>query len=173
MSHSSYLNKYLTLRNKIDNESNKLEQMHKSQMVCNKGCDSCCESLTIFPIEYYTIKEDIKKLNNLPKNKLWNSITKSCRFLVNGECAIYESRPIICRTQGLPILYKSIKGENFELSICKLNFTNSEASSFNMDNSLYMSPLNSQLFIMNTEFIEENFKGKYKPTDRLKLNNIK
>lgn len=173
MPNPTHIDKYIALRNSIDIESKKLEQIHESQMICSKGCDSCCESLTIFPIEYYTIKEEIKKLNNLPKNKLWNGITKSCRFLVNGECSIYQSRPIICRTQGLPILYKSMKDEGFELSVCKLNFTNSEVSSFNMDNSLYMSPLNSQLFILNKNFIEKELQEKYKPTDRISLNHIK
>ena len=170
MPHSYFSNKYTSLRNKIDAESSRLEQLHKSQMVCSKGCDSCCESLTIFPIEYYTIKEEIKNIKDIPKNRFINRFTKACRFLVNGECAIYQSRPIICRTQGLPILYKSMKSDDFELSACKLNFKDVDVSSFNLDNSLYMSPLNTELFLLNKEFVEENFNTKYKATDRLKLN---
>lgn len=172
MNTTSAKSKYITLRNKIDAESNKLEQRYKLEIVCTKGCDSCCESLTVSPIEYYSIKEEIAKLSNLPKNKIWNGLTKSCRFIVGGECTIYQYRPIICRTQGLPILYKSLNGNDYELSACNLNFTNRDVATFDMNNSLYMSPLNSQLFILNNEFIEENHKGKYKPTDRLKLNSI-
>ena len=165
-----FFEKYHALQTDIDNECSRLELMHKGQMKCGIGCDSCCESLTLFPIEYFYIKANIEIFNNLPKNRLLNSLTKACRFLVNGKCTIYEFRPIICRTQGLPLLYENNKGTGFELSVCRLNFKNVDISVFNTENALYMPPFTSRLFLLNKEFVENNFNGKYKPVDRLKLN---
>lgn len=36
-----------------------------------------------------------------------------------GECQIYESRPLVCRTFGLPLR----NGEEFMSEVCELNFT--------------------------------------------------
>ncbi|MDA3891122.1 MAG: YkgJ family cysteine cluster protein [Salinivirgaceae bacterium] len=159
---------YLTLRMDIDNAAKKLKQMHTANMVCKKGCDSCCESLTIFPIEFFTIQNETKKAI-LPSKKIAHKFTKVCRFLVKGECSIYESRPIICRTQGLPLLYESMNGEGFELSVCNLNFKGADVSKFTNKNALYMAPFNSRLYLLNKEFIKKSHTHK-KPTKRIKLN---
>ena len=169
---STLLEKYYQLRSDIDKVLIRLEMQHKSSMKCEKGCDSCCESLTIFPIEFDAIKKELGNSVVLPKKKFLNNYTKSCRFLVKGICSIYESRPIICRTQGLPLLYESIKGNDFELSVCKLNFVGADISKFNMENSLFMPPFNSRLFLLNKEYIEQDLKYSSKSTKRIKLNTL-
>ena len=50
----------------------------------------------------------------------------SCPLLVEDRCAIYYNRPIICRTQGLPLLLKSDDGVD-DVDWCPLNFTSSNA----------------------------------------------
>ena len=169
---SKLLEKYYQLRSDIDKVSISLEKQHVSNMKCEKGCDSCCESLTIFPIEYDAIIKELGNSISLPKKKFLNSYTKSCRFLVKGACSIYKSRPIICRTQGLPLLYENINGNDFELSVCKLNFVGADISKFNMENALYMPPFNSRLFLLNKDYIEQNLKYDTNPTKRIKLNNL-
>ncbi len=163
------LNKYFELRADIDKAAQKFETMHKSQLKCKKGCDSCCESLTIFPIEYTAIQKELGNEFVLPPKRIFNKIGKKCRFLVNGACSIYNSRPIICRTQGLPLLYESLNGQGFELSVCKLNFVGIDVTKFNMENALFMPPFNSRLFLLNKDFIEKP-DVKSKPTQRYKLN---
>jgi len=165
------LNKYFELRNDIDKAASKFEAMHKPQLKCKKGCDSCCESLTIFPIEYDAIQKELGNAAELPKKKLFSKLTKSCRFLVRGECFIYKSRPIICRTQGLPLLYENMEGSSFELSVCKLNFVGVDVTKFNMENALFMAPFNSRLFLLNRDYIK-TIKFDFKATQRLTLNKL-
>jgi hypothetical protein len=165
------LNKYFELRNDIDKDVAAFETMHKLQLKCKKGCDSCCESLTLFPIEYFAIQNELGTNANLPSKKWLSGVTKSCRFLIKGECSIYNSRPIICRTQGLPLLYENFEGTGFELSVCKLNFKGVDVTKFNKETALFMSPFNSRLFLLNSQFIK-NTKEKYKPTQRLSLNDF-
>jgi len=165
-----FFDKYYLLRDDIDFESQKLSILHQKQIVCKKGCDSCCENISIFPVEFYAIRNELKNRKDLPEKKFWYKFTDRCKFLKNGECIIYKSRPLICRTQGLPLLYENNNGTDFELSVCKLNFKTFDFSKFNIDNSLYMSPYNSKLFLLNKEFIEKEFNNKY--TDRININKL-
>lgn len=165
------ISEYYKLRNDIDAEISGFEKMHAAQLKCKKGCDSCCESLTIFPLEFMAIKKELGDSVELPKKLLFNKFTKSCRFLVNGECQIYNSRPIICRTQGMPLLYENRNGSGFELSVCHLNFVGVNVSTFNMENALYMAPFNSRLYLLNSEFVNSE-KNVNKPHKRIKLNTL-
>ena len=45
----------------------------------------------------------------------------SCPFLLDDCCSIYGSRPVICRTQGLPLLLQADDGV-MEVDFCPLNF---------------------------------------------------
>jgi hypothetical protein len=58
---------------------------------------------------------------------------EDCVFLKDHGCAIYENRPIICRTHGLPLLY--MNDESWELSTCELNFTNFNDDDFSDENT--------------------------------------
>lgn len=165
----NFLSDYYKLRDEVDEACEKFTLMHQSQLACKKGCDSCCESLHIFPIEYYAIQEEIIG-KNLPKHKWNHQFGKSCRFLKNSECQIYNSRPIICRTQGLPLLYENQSGTGHELSVCKLNFKGIDVNTFNMDNALFMSPINSKLFLLNQAFVANFSHQKMDGFKRFKLN---
>lgn len=166
-----YFQKYLKLRNELDAEISKLEIMHTSKMQCRKGCDSCCESIRIFPIEYHFIQNQINKAD-LPALKLKHRFSKSCRFLVNGSCQIYKFRPFICRTQGLPLLYENQQGNGYELSVCKLNFKDVRVEVFNAENALFMPPFNSRLFLLNKEYVEMLSNKKLNNTKRIQLNRL-
>jgi Fe-S-cluster containining protein len=46
-----------------------------------------------------------------------------CPLLDEGLCTVYANRPIVCRTQGMPLAVDN--GEStFELDYCRLNFEN-------------------------------------------------
>jgi hypothetical protein len=68
---------------------------------CKKGCHDCCvDDLTVFKIEALNIQKFNKTLlkTGIPHAK------GMCAFLDNkGACGIYEQRPYVCRTQGLPL----------------------------------------------------------------------
>ncbi|MBI9068103.1 MAG: YkgJ family cysteine cluster protein [Salinivirgaceae bacterium] len=166
-----FLGSYYNLRDELDKACEKFTSMHISQLECKKGCDSCCESLNIFPIEFYALQEELVG-KNLPKFKWSQKFGKSCRFLKNGECQIYNSRPIICRTQGLPLLYENKTGTGYELSVCKLNFKGVKVDTFTMDNALFMPPMNSKLFLLNQAFVSKFTHKKIDHFKRFKLNTL-
>ncbi|MEI6141620.1 MAG: hypothetical protein WCP85_20275 [Mariniphaga sp.] len=159
--------KYYRLRKQIDKISKSLDKIHKQHLNCKMGCDLCCMAISVFPIEFYAIKEelDLSKLPDLPLPQ--NEI--DCRYLVDHSCEIYPSRPVICRTHGLPLLYMSLDADEYELSCCELNFTDFDFEDFDEENTFPMDRINSQLYAMNKEFVATYEGGKYSETDRIPL----
>jgi len=94
------------------------------QMDCKKGCSKCCQTdISVFEIEADRIRQWFNSQSIEEKIKLKSlwcipSVKVNCSFLVNDNCTIYEARPLICRTQGLPLYLSS---EN-SLDYCPLNF---------------------------------------------------
>ncbi len=151
-----YFANYHSLIGEIDELSEVLSAQHTSQMQCKEGCSSCCESISVFAVEFDSIQRQIKDEKILlPKRGLFQSITKGCRFLVKNRCSIYSIRPLICRTQGLPILYRSATSNHYELSVCKLNFKKVSPSFFNDGNALMLSPFNTRFLLLNQAYLKE------------------
>jgi Fe-S-cluster containining protein len=173
MEKNDFFEKYFVLRNQIDEVCRPLELQHKGQMQCRKGCDSCCENIQVFPLELDAIKQFIKDNNaTLPKERRFNRYRKSCNFLVNSACTIYETRPIICRTQGFPLLYQNIAGDGYELSVCHLNFKGQNPDNFNDSNALFMPAFNSKLFLLNREYVKEHYSSFFHSKSRVPLYTI-
>lgn len=162
--------KYKEIRNAIDKQVATLEKIHHKQLMCRKGCDLCCTDYSIFPVEFYAIQ---KALQNEKKaaDKIDTIPAESCAFLINHTCAIYNERPVICRTHGLPLLFANDDGE-FELSACELNFTSFDFDEFSMDNTFHQDKYNSMLFMLNREFLNENPGLGLSEMDLLPLKNI-
>ena len=159
---------YYALRDSIDQAAANTEKQHKANMQCRKGCDLCCMAIKIFPVEFYAILEEQNEfLNEVELPEPEDEMT--CRFLVNHECAIYQSRPIICRTHGLPLLYMNSEGTAWELSHCELNFTEKPVEDFHTENTLVMDAFNSQLYQINQAFVRENEKLGFSETDRIPM----
>lgn len=121
---------------------------------------------SIFPVEFYSIFEEIK--DKIPE---YNNVAddEECLFLVKGLCSIYESRPLICRTHGLPLL--SMGEDEWELNHCELNFKESPPE-FNESNTFPQDRYNSKLFMLNRRFIR-SYKGhNYKELELIPLREL-
>ena len=98
-----------------------LEMLHAERLHCRQGCTSCCvDDLTVFEVEAAHIREHHAGLlaSGAPHPE------GACAFLDGeGACRIYEERPYVCRTQGLPLRWiEERNGLEEELrDICPLN----------------------------------------------------
>lgn len=106
----------------VDRRARGLEQLHSARLECSRGCADCCaDDLTVFEVEAERIRRDHPRL-------LLDGVPHpggSCAFLDDrGACRVYESRPYVCRTQGLPLRWveTNIEGLRTEYrDICPLN----------------------------------------------------
>lgn len=163
-----YLVEYNTIINELNTRCNKLHVIHQQHTMCKKGCSQCCMDFSVLPIEFYAILEAIKDNPPLRYNK-----KEGCAFLVDNTCSIYEHRPSICRSHGLPILNMDETGEQMELSFCPLNFTKVDDNYFTLDNGFQQDVFNSKLYIANRKFIKEFKQGDFSENELIELQKLK
>lgn len=161
---------YYALRNQIDSLANRLENMHRNHLSCKMGCDLCCMDYSIFPVEFYSIKKALKE-KAAGLNVAEKADNSSCVFLKDHKCSIYDERPIICRTHGLPLLYVNEESE-WELSACELNFTDFDMDDFSNENTFPQDKFNSELFLLNKKFISEFTEKEYKEFDLIPVREL-
>jgi Fe-S-cluster containining protein len=116
---------------------------------CRAGCTSCCEvQLTLFPVEAERVARAVEGLPAETREKVREQAGDEertfCPLLVEGRCAVYESRPLICRSHGLPVSYAE-EGRR-EVDVCPLNFAMREIPE---DAALEIDPLNELLAAIN------------------------
>lgn len=107
----------LVLHAEIDARIAQVSASYAGQLTCKPGCRDCCrDDLTVFGIEALRIRAFCRQLleEEKPHPK------GGCAFLSpEGHCRIYEHRPYVCRTQGLPLRW--IEDDNEYRDICPLN----------------------------------------------------
>ncbi|HOL89027.1 MAG TPA: YkgJ family cysteine cluster protein, partial [Anaerohalosphaeraceae bacterium] len=109
---------YRRLREEADAIAARLTEVHGSQIVCRAGCTDCCQNLSVWPVEFYAVLEDLRAAGC---SHLVFDESASCGFLKDGLCQIYPFRPLICRTHGLPIAFE-IETAEIAVSFCPKNF---------------------------------------------------
>ena len=165
------IEEYKQLRNQIDTRIEELTSEHKQHLTCSKGCDLCCFSFRIFPVEFYAIAGEMNVSVN-PDISVEIGETERCGLLDNHQCSIYNSRPIICRTHGMPLLNTDENGDEWQLNICELNFKDADDDLFNDDNILFEDQINAELFQINKQFIEANPQLKLTETNLIPVKEL-
>lgn len=154
------LNRYYEFRKVTDINCMRLVKAHKKQIVCKKGCSSCCVNLSVFPVEFEAIKREMAADGFDIASVVFDD-KATCGFLKDDLCQIYKYRPIICRTHGIPIAFSNEDdpAEIFkEVSFCDLNFDNfddDEGLVFSDENTLDIDELNTIFFKINYEFCKD------------------
>jgi Fe-S-cluster containining protein len=146
---------YLNLRKKIADTFAAIALQNKAKMACKKGCSSCClPGLTVSPVEFEFIKEHLAKLPELLNSTLAEEQSrsvspKSCPFLdQGGSCTIYDVRPIICMSHGVPVKFRT--SDRVDKSVCHLNFKDG-LSELADSSFLNLDLINSILALINAK----------------------
>jgi hypothetical protein len=121
-------------------------ERNRAVMACGPGCSSCCHAwLSVCAVEHAQL---VAAIDALPVAKRAQLVVRGQRELAreqhgesdprcalldaDGRCAVYEHRPLVCRTQGLALRYPhgvvpvSAVRERLahgDVTHCPLNFT--------------------------------------------------
>lgn len=105
------LENYLQLVNRVDQLCKSAEEVLREHINCAEGCSSCCKTISLFPVEAAAISAAVAALPEKDAETVRQHAEDGggegdvCPLLFDNRCLIYEFRPIICRTHGLPIMF--------------------------------------------------------------------
>jgi len=167
---SDLLQNYHNLVGKIDSLCSGVMTQCAESISCRKGCDSCCRHFSLFWVEAVNLAAFVTTLPQQQADFL-RSRAKTladqdvCPLLVDGACAVYAARPIICRTHGLPILTRL--ETTLSVDFCPKNFTQAHTIPGHL--VIDLDSLNNTLVAINALFVSRYFNGSSPPTERLAI----
>lgn len=141
------------LHEEVDRDANRIADHHRSQLKCGLGCADCCQDdLSVFEIEADRIRRQHAHLLATGKPHAKGS----CAFLsAEGACRIYPSRPYVCRTQGLPLLWleESPAGDIVQRrGICHLNVLQPSLAEVSDDHCFLLGPYEDRLAVLQQAY---------------------
>ncbi len=119
MSCDDPLRNLAVLRDKVDAFAAALYGRHPTRFACRAGCDGCCQSeRRVSDMEFDALAAAVAALEPARRERLAAAAGPdgACSLLLDGRCAVYWERPLICRSHGLPILMEGRR------DACPLNF---------------------------------------------------
>ncbi|MGQ9897524.1 MAG: YkgJ family cysteine cluster protein [Acidobacteriota bacterium] len=149
----------------IDRFAAVLRRRFPTSITCHRGCTGCCQQhLTVLPIEAAALHEYVSGLDAPTQARLRRQaqVTRRpettpaaptpCPALLDGACAVYPARPVLCRTHGFPLLYLDEDDPSQGmLDVCPLNFTDDTAAITHRD-VFDMAVVNTRLVATSLAF---------------------
>lgn len=130
----------------VDTQSSALSEHHKDRLQCKQGCAQCCvDDLSVFQIEADHIRKTASRILEQAPHQ-----AGMCAFLDDaGSCRIYDQRPYVCRTQGLPLRWLEEDEEDGALveyrDICPLNEEGEPLETLGDEHCWTIGPVEGQL----------------------------
>jgi Fe-S-cluster containining protein len=135
---------YERLINDLARQIKLIQQILDQRLNCRLGCAACCLPFSVFALEAAMIAKRVSGLTVV------RPMPGVCVFLENGLCRIYPFRPIICRSQGLPLAYADAERQCLEVSACLINFP--EGTEFALEELLFLDEINRRLAALNIDY---------------------
>lgn len=141
---------YRQLLADLDVEIARIGEMHAEALSCGPGCAFCCQAFSVLSVEAACLRKAIADLPAVSQGRLGDNLAEDadcCPLLIDELCSVYAVRPVICRTQGLPLAYVNADREALEVSACPLNFPDEYV--FAQEHLLFLDVFNSRLSEIN------------------------
>lgn len=128
---------YEDLVAKVQGFADLVTTRRREAFACRAGCDGCCRvELSIGRTEARRVVAHLEALGDEARAAIARRVDVvdgRCVMLdAQGRCGIYEARPMVCRTQGLPLGYPPdvvpastvrARSRGLDVICCPLNFT--------------------------------------------------
>jgi len=154
---------YVELVADVDRIAGRIAAYYSKHLVCAVDCSACCRHhLSVFEVEAATVRRAVRSLPRETRETLKLQAQQAlagtaqgdsppCPLLIDQKCSIYASRPIICRTQGLPLLIERDDGIQ-QVDFCPRNFSAPGATNDLDENHLVV------LEEMNERLVQANLR---------------
>jgi hypothetical protein len=141
------------LRSRVDAHFAAAQARSPAAFACRSGCDTCChQRFGVFAAEAEPIRRALADLSvrtpvlraRIREQADDPAHQHHCALLVDGACAVYGERPLICRSHGLPI---AVTDPAPRVDHCPLNFTSGPPP---RDSVLRLDAVNQPLAVLAT-----------------------
>jgi hypothetical protein len=134
------------LHDEVDRAAAALAERHRARLRCGRGCHACCvDGITVFEVEAERIRRAHPELLRSGQPHA----AGACAFLGDaGECRVYEDRPYVCRTQGLPLRWLDTEPAEAPVErrdICPLNEAGAPLESLPAEDCWTLGPVEARL----------------------------
>jgi hypothetical protein len=149
-SHGPFRN-LTVLRERVHNHGQRVLLQYAEHFACRLGCTGCCQTeRTVNDVEFDALAAAANALDEPIRSRLAsNTDSDSCPLLLDGGCALYEERPLICRSHGLPLV---MEGQH---DVCPLNFTERSILTLPDTDLISVDTLTAVLVAVNALYCQE------------------
>lgn len=144
----------VTLRRRVDDCFAAALARSPTEMQCRVGCSRCChQRFGVFEIEAHRVRTALARLGRsdpalrerVRQQADDPAALHHCALLVDERCAVYDERPLLCRTHGLPTRVREHDDAEPTIVGCPLNFTTREPPAQSV---LELGAVNAPLSVM-------------------------
>ena len=167
-----HLANYRSLLSRVEQHCGKIHAEFAGQIACRAGCSGCCRHLALFPVEAASLVRAVERLpagiRSLLAGRIQWPENGMCPLLLDDRCTVYDNRPVICRTHGLPLL-ADVDGIK-TVDCCPENFRGAE--SIPGSSVLNLEILNSAFVAINALFVAQNDDERFIGKERFTIADI-
>ncbi len=166
------------LRRRVDVHFTAAAERSPTDLTCRPGCTACCHvRIGVFTVEAAPIAQALAELA-VDDPQLRARIRDQandpahadhCALLVDGRCAVYAQRPLICRSHGLPVALRDPDAPPetpLRLDHCPLNFTANPPPRASI---LNLEAVNHPLAVLASLWTEATAGRSPSPSERIDL----
>lgn len=162
------LENYKRLLGKIDTKFADIVSRQGVHMRCASGCSTCCmRGLTVAAVEAAHIRARLAEdqaMRERVQTAAGQGGPMGCEFLdKQGACTIYDVRPVVCRSHGVPLTVKLDTDADAWRQYCPLNFEGIDVESLPELDTMNLDTLNTLLSLINRQLVGDG------PSERLPL----
>lgn len=150
------LARYRELTARIDGFFERVAARHGDQMRCGAGCDACCrQRLTVAGVEAAAIEAWAGERSPEERARIAAAARVGahdrCAALDDdGRCRIYDARPLVCRSHGVPVRMTPARGLPV-IESCALNFVERGPAAADPDCVLDQTLVSTMLGLIDRE----------------------
>ena len=148
------------LADSVDETFASIQTRQGACMQCSAGCTDCCRARpSITHVERAFFRRGLARLSEAERKELAQRTRDKAREMCpaldpQGRCQLYDSRPLICRSFGVPLRrrHEVVLVNPPVIDVCDLNFVDVPLETLAPEDVLDQTSLDAELAAINAEF---------------------